>query len=98
MPTETLGDWERRRGYEATEDEIEGLPEIDVEPVTTLVDGPLVLMDRSCGGWKVQLQLTGDGRVVIRVQPGEGQRTLSAFVPSEHALDAFEHPFCYLPR
>lgn len=58
-------------------------------PVTTL-------MERSYAGLLVELRLV-DGEVFIAVKDGEKEAEVAKVDPAK-ALDAFNHPFCYLPR
>lgn len=59
-------------------------------PVTTL-------MERSYAGLIVELRLVGEGEVFIAVKDGEKEAEVVRVDPAK-ALDAFHHPFCYLPR
>ena len=56
---------------------------------------PITLMDRSCGGWSVELRLTANGPA-ITLQRGHEAKLEGTLVPAEKALDAFWHPCCYL--
>lgn len=96
----TIADWERDRFHRATADQIAELPETE-EPEHTKPEpepevGPIVLMERSTGGWSTELRLCADGRVAIYAQQGEGHHR-ACFVDPDKALDAFYHPYCYLP-
>lgn len=96
----TIADWERDRFSRKTADEITDLPETD-EPAHTAPpseDDPVELLRRSVGGWWVELRLTADGRVCVAAQQGEDAPIQAVVVEPEHALDAFQHPYCYLPR
>lgn len=53
------------------------------------------LCERNASGVLVELHRHG-AFSVIRVQDGGGERT--AIVPDDRALDAFAHPYAYLPR
>jgi hypothetical protein len=55
-------------------------------------------MERSNGGWRVELILTPSGRPAITLRRGDDAETETTLIPPESALDAFEHPCCYLPR
>jgi hypothetical protein len=98
MPTQTIGEWGRDRFAAKVGDDIASLPETP-EPEHTApepVDEPTILMERSTGGWRTELRLCADGRVAILVRQGEGNPR-GCFVPPENALDAFNHPYVYLP-
>lgn len=53
------------------------------------------LLEREYAGVRVTVHHFA-GRVCLRVEDGEGVQT--AIVPSDKALDAFAHPYVYLPR
>jgi hypothetical protein len=53
------------------------------------------LMEREYGGVLVELHRI-TGRSAILVRDGEGTRT--AIIPTGQELDAFAHPYAYLPR
>lgn len=78
--------------------QIRGLPEVEVVEETSPVEQSVALMERSCGGWAVELRLTPEGIPAILVRPGFDATPIVALVPPDKALDAFDHPFCYLPR
>lgn len=61
-------------------------------------DPDKVLCERSYAGIEVVLLHDPDsGLNVLALREGfEDWQT--ALVPSDRALDAFEHPYCYLPR
>lgn len=59
---------------------------------------PITLMERSFAGWRTELRLTPDGQVSILAQQGADGPIQGTIVPPEKALDAFQHPYCYLPR
>lgn len=93
----TLADWERERFSVRTADEIDALPETEEPPVTTGLDpAHTVLMDRSCGGWATELRLQADGSVVIAARQGFDGKWAVITVHGSEALDAFNHPYCYL--
>ena len=56
---------------------------------------PVVLMERENTGILVELVLV-NGELDIRVTVA-GDVT-SARIPRDRGLDAFDHPYCYLPR
>lgn len=98
----TLGDWERHR---ATDDELRRLAELpearepryfahDEDGTREVVT---ILMERDVGGWRTELRLTTKGEPAILVRQGDG-RTFGCIVPPDKALDAFHHPYAYLPR
>lgn len=55
-----------------------------------------VLAERETAGHRVELRWLADGRTAILVE--DGPYTRAAFVPHAKALDAFHHPYCYLPQ
>ena len=57
---------------------------------------PVTLMERECGGVRVELRLCADGRVAITTE--QGIETQGMFIPDDKALDAFYHPFYYLAQ
>lgn len=96
---ETLGEWERRTGFERVQGDIDALPEVDEPATTTTLPEPeadtVVLLERAYAGLRVELLYDGDG-VAIRVTEGEGRPVVQP-VPGADAFDAFNHPYCYLP-
>lgn len=99
MPVETIGDWERRRGLELTEQQIESLPEIP-EPGTTvkLDEAParllVALQGRVTAGLGVQLlwdPRCGDTFITVALN-GE---TETFQVDPEDAGQAFIHPYAF---
>jgi hypothetical protein len=95
----TIADWEREAFSARTADEIDALPETEEPPVTTGLNAPAhtVLMDRSSGGWATELRLQADGTVVIAARQGFDGKFATAVIDGANALDAFDHPYCYLP-
>ena len=81
----------------------DGIPTIACPPARVQADvvpsGILrsedALCERNASGMLVELHRLGT-RTIVRVQDGGGDRT--AIVPDSCALDAFEHPYAYLPR
>lgn len=96
----TIADWERERFADRAAREIAALPETaeptDVSTVATSPEGePIVLCERGVCGEAVTLRWLGDDRVAITVEVGGSLQ--GAVVPPEKALDAFYHPYVYLP-
>jgi hypothetical protein len=98
VPTQTIDEWGRDRFVKDTKDEIADLPETP-EPEHTAPphkEEPIVLMERAASGWRTELRLCVDGSVAILVQQGD-DNPRGCVVPPEKALDAFHHPYVYLP-
>lgn len=96
MAFQTLGEWERDRFSAQVADEIDGLPETDEPAHAPAEFDPTVLMERTYAGLLVELRYLND-EITILVREGERGKPMTAVVPSEKALDAFHHPYCYLP-
>lgn len=99
MPTETIGEWEERTGYERTADQIGSLPET---PELALVGDKVEVENRLCvallgritAGLGVQLlwdPRNGDTFITV-VLDGE---TETFPVPPDQAREAFIHPYAY---
>lgn len=66
-----------------------------VSPNTTVE--PCSLMEREAHGLRVELVWHPEAGLTLIVQEGEDV-PMVADIPDEKALDAFHHPYCYLPR
>lgn len=92
----TIADWERDRFHRATADAIAALPEADEPDVAVETPSDAVsLLERSYAGLKVEI-LFQDPVVSLLVQEGEREPRVVEIEPAR-ALDAFNHPYCYLP-
>lgn len=98
--SETLGQWEERTGYERLAKEIADLPETERGEVVLVpalpISDPITLMEREHSGLRVELRWnreTDSTSVVVTL----GDETTGAYVPKDKALDAFNHPYVYLP-
>lgn len=99
MSVETIGDWERRRGFDLVEEQIADLPET-AEPVVQLPEARVenrlcvALLGRVTAGLGVQLlwdPRSGDTFVTCTL---DGQCETFQVEPEE-AREAFLHPFAY---
>ena len=98
----TIQDWEDNRAkteIEADLAALEALPTVDdIEPDPVAVADPISLLERSTAGWRTELLLLADGNVAIKVQQGFDGPIFGAVIAGEDALDAFEHPYCYVGK
>jgi len=61
------------------------------------MDAPNILMERNTAGLRVELRYIGETKVTgIWVTLGEKFNWTP--VEPEHVLDAFHHPYCYIPQ
>lgn len=63
----------------------------------SLVAEPCSLMERENDGLRVELIWHPDAGLTLFVQEGD-DIPMVVDVPGEKAMDAFWHPYCYLPR
>ena len=92
MPTRTIDEWERDRETNELAAAVEAAEAIEPVPVRS---GNIA--ERAYAGLRVSLDWNEALGTTVLVQVGEQQPVVFA-VPKEHALDAYEHPFAYLPE
>lgn len=61
---------------------------------------PLVVDERDTGFARIALRFdeAREPRLTLRVELLESEHVIEVSVPEEKAMDAFIHPFAYLPR
>ena len=93
--TEIIADIAALEALEVTTTFAEGILPGTVPPVT--VD-PITLLERQTAGWRTELRLLADGDIAIWTQQGFDGPIYGSVIPKDKALDAFEHPYCYIAK
>ena len=95
----TIDGWERDRFHRATADAISALPEtVEPEHVAPAKTEYGALLEREYAGLRVEIGYHPKLGVTLFVQEGgpDAPGRLVEIDPAK-ALDAFNHPYCYLP-